>query len=971
MQCAATGGPTRSAQRHPGLPRRDGPAMTAWPRSATAGSPTSCALPRTSPPRSCPRSRRASRPRAGPAPRSWCRPVLLGRRRSGRSPARRPPAWSASTPACAPTPTCSPSTTWPTSRGRASRRSAAGRGAGGAGRRRRRPRWSTAHPHRHPDQVAERIAAYGGLADAMKLTRPRTGCRRRIRALRSDPATHRGAEPVRPLEDIRIVAVEQYGGGPVRLPSPRRPRRRDDQDRGPTRRRRRRPLRAALRRGRGLALLRDVQPQQAQPLARPVDRRRAARCSRTWSRVSDAVYSNLRGDVPGEAAASATTTSAPSTRAIVCCSSDRLRHDRAARRPSPATTTSCRGSPAGWTSPASPTARRRSAACPSWTTAAGSSRRSRCSPRSTPPAATASAWTATSACSTPRCRMLTYPATWHLNERLRARRARATRRTRRWCRSRTSRPPTGGSSSAAPKEKFWRRLAEVLGRPDAAPTTRASRRSRGRARSTRRAARAARAASSRRGPSAEWLAAAGAGRRPVRAGQRRRRGARRPAHRRARHGRGDRRTRTSARSASSRSPVRVGAEPRRATARAPRRNEDAATCCATCSATTTPGSATSPPPAPSEPGPHDGRRRPRPVGPGRRPRGPAASTWPCGTCSTGAAPPSRHCVPVPPNLRWPSRGGSAGRRRPGFRHRHRLGAPAAALASGVLVHALDFDDTHAGGLVHATAPVLPVVLAVGEQLRVTGAEAVTALAAGLETVCRLGAAAPHAFHARGVHATAACGVLAAAAHRGPAAPPHPRADRRRARHRRQPGRGAPGVPAHRVVDEAAAHRVRRAPRHPRRPPRRRGRQRPAPAPSRARPGSTRRSPAGGVPAGRGPRRARRAVRAHPDHGEAVPGVPAAARAARRRRDPAPRPRRNRDVLVDVHPDAEAIVCGPGPGRAPHRVSGEVRAWPGASRRCCSTARSPVATFTDVDRPDIACPRRGGTAPRGAVARRRR
>lgn len=92
----------------------------------------------------------------------------------------------------------------------------------------------------------------------------------------------------------------------------------------------------------------------------------------------------------------------------------------------------------------------------------------------------------------------------------------------------------------------------------------------------------------------------------------------------------------------------------------------------------------------------------------------------------------------------------------------RLGALGAALAGGVLVHALDFDDTHAGGLVHATAPVLPVVLAVGEQLRVTGAEAVAAAAVGLETVCRLGAAAPHAFHARGVHATAACGVLAAA-----------------------------------------------------------------------------------------------------------------------------------------------------------------------------------------------------------------
>ena len=36
------------------------------------------------------------------------------------------------------------------------------------------------------------------------------------------------------------------------------------------------------------------------------------------------------------------------------------------------------------------------------------------SPASTPPAATAWAWTATSACSTPPSRLLSYPATWHL-----------------------------------------------------------------------------------------------------------------------------------------------------------------------------------------------------------------------------------------------------------------------------------------------------------------------------------------------------------------------------------------------------------------------------------------------------------------------------------------------------------------------------------------------------------------------------
>ena len=45
--------------------------------------------------------------------------------------------------------------------------------------------------------------------------------------------------------------------------------------------------------------------------------------------------------------------------------------------------------------------------------------------------------------------------------------------------------------------------------------------------------------------------------------------------------------------------------------------------------------------------------------------------------------------------------------------------PAAAFVNAILVHALDFDDTHAGGLVHATAPTLPVAMALGESLSAT------------------------------------------------------------------------------------------------------------------------------------------------------------------------------------------------------------------------------------------------------------
>ena len=93
----------------------------------------------------------------------------------------------------------------------------------------------------------------------------------------------------------------------------------------------------------------------------------------------------------------------------------------------------------------------------------------------------------------------------------------------------------------------------------------------------------------------------------------------------------------------------------------------------------------------------------------------------------------------------------------------RVSAPAAAFANGALVHALDFDDTHAGGLIHATAVVLPSAFAVGEQLGATGADILAAAVAGYEIGCRIAMAAPHGFHARGLHATQVAGVFSATA----------------------------------------------------------------------------------------------------------------------------------------------------------------------------------------------------------------
>ena len=92
----------------------------------------------------------------------------------------------------------------------------------------------------------------------------------------------------------------------------------------------------------------------------------------------------------------------------------------------------------------------------------------------------------------------------------------------------------------------------------------------------------------------------------------------------------------------------------------------------------------------------------------------------------------------------------------------RAAAPMAALANGTLAHGLDFDDTHAPSITHASAVIVPTALALGEERGLPGPEIIAAAVAGYETITRLGMAAPGAFHARGWHATPVCGAFAAA-----------------------------------------------------------------------------------------------------------------------------------------------------------------------------------------------------------------
>lgn len=86
----------------------------------------------------------------------------------------------------------------------------------------------------------------------------------------------------------------------------------------------------------------------------------------------------------------------------------------------------------------------------------------------------------------------------------------------------------------------------------------------------------------------------------------------------------------------------------------------------------------------------------------------------------------------------------------------------AVLLNGLLVHGLDFDDTHPEGVIHASASALPTALAVAESRGQSGRELLTAYIAGLEVDARLGMAARGGFHQIGFHPTGLIGAFGAA-----------------------------------------------------------------------------------------------------------------------------------------------------------------------------------------------------------------
>jgi 2-methylcitrate dehydratase PrpD len=85
----------------------------------------------------------------------------------------------------------------------------------------------------------------------------------------------------------------------------------------------------------------------------------------------------------------------------------------------------------------------------------------------------------------------------------------------------------------------------------------------------------------------------------------------------------------------------------------------------------------------------------------------------------------------------------------------------AALVNGALAEGFMYDDTHNETMINVSAPMVVTGLALGEFLQSSGADVLTAIAGGIEVTCRIGCAAPGAFHRGGFHPTGVIGALGA------------------------------------------------------------------------------------------------------------------------------------------------------------------------------------------------------------------
>ena len=98
-----------------------------------------------------------------------------------------------------------------------------------------------------------------------------------------------------------------------------------------------------------------------------------------------------------------------------------------------------------------------------------------------------------------------------------------------------------------------------------------------------------------------------------------------------------------------------------------------------------------------------------------------------------------------------------------FGGNRRVGMLDAALVNGTASHALDFDDmtNRLGG--HPSAPILPALIALADEIGASGRDFIAAYVAGFETECKIGVGVHFHHYTKGWHPTATLGVFGATA----------------------------------------------------------------------------------------------------------------------------------------------------------------------------------------------------------------
>ena len=85
----------------------------------------------------------------------------------------------------------------------------------------------------------------------------------------------------------------------------------------------------------------------------------------------------------------------------------------------------------------------------------------------------------------------------------------------------------------------------------------------------------------------------------------------------------------------------------------------------------------------------------------------------------------------------------------------------AALVNGALMHGLDYDDTHAAGVIHLTVSTFPAALGTAAHCGASAAELLAAYIAGVEAGARIASVVKGGLHQVGFHPTGLVGAFAA------------------------------------------------------------------------------------------------------------------------------------------------------------------------------------------------------------------